>query len=206
MIAFPTTGLYAVTPESLSGDKLVERVAGALTGGARVIQYRDKSSDSAQRRRDAERLLELCKRHRAPLVINDDVALAREIGADGVHVGKDDAAIDVARHELGNDAIIGVSCYNQARLALDAQAAGASYIAFGSFFPSLTKPGAVRATIELVAEARASINVPIVGIGGITAENAPALLAAGVDSLAVVNAVFGHDTEKGAAAFAALFD
>jgi len=206
MIAFPPTGLYAVTPESLSGDKLVERVAGALTGGARVVQYRDKSSDSEQRRRDAERLLELCQRHGAPLVINDDVALARQIGADGVHVGKDDADIEVARHELGDDAIIGVSCYNQIRLALDAQAAGASYIAFGSFFPSLTKPGAVRATTELVAEARASIHVPIVGIGGITAENAPALLAAGVDSLAVVNAVFGHDPEKGAAAFATLFD
>ena len=206
MIAFPPTGLYAVTPESLSGDKLVERVAGALTGGARVVQYRDKSSDSEQRRRDAERLLELCQRHGAPLVINDDVALARQIGADGVHVGKDDADIEVARHELGDDAIIGVSCYNQIRLALDAQAAGASYIAFGSFFPSLTKPGAVRATTELVAEGRASIHVPIVGIGGITAENAPALLAAGVDSLAVVNAVFGHDPEKGAAAFATLFD
>ena len=206
MIAFPPTGLYAVTPESLSGDKLVERVAGALTGGARVVQYRDKSSDSEQRRRDAERLLELCQRHGAPLVINDDVALARQIGADGVHVGKDDADIEVARRELGDDAIIGVSCYNQIRLALDAQAAGASYIAFGSFFPSLTKPGAVRATTELVAEARASIHVPIVGIGGITAENAPALLAAGVDSLAVVNAVFGHDPEKGAAAFATLFD
>lgn len=206
MIAFPPTGLYAVTPESLSGDKLVERVAGALTGGARVVQYRDKSSDSEQRRRDAERLLELCQRHGAPLVINDDVALARQIGADGVHVGKDDADIEVARRELGDDAIIGVSCYNQIRLALDAQAAGASYIAFGSFFPSLTKPGAVRATTELVAEARASIHIPIVGIGGITAENAPALLAAGVDSLAVVNAVFGHDPEKGAAAFATLFD
>lgn len=206
MIAFPPTGLYAVTPESLSGDKLVERVAGALTGGARVVQYRDKSSDSEQRRRDAERLLELCQRHGAPLVINDDVALARQIGADGIHVGKDDADIEVARHELGDDAIIGVSCYNQIRLALDAQAAGASYIAFGSFFPSLTKPGAVRATTELVAEARASIHIPIVGIGGITAENAPALLAAGVDSLAVVNAVFGHDPEKGAAAFATLFD
>ncbi len=206
MLPFPRTGLYAVTPESLTGDALVLSVEQALAGGANVVQYRDKSTDQERRSADAKRLLAVCHRYAAPLIINDDVALAQSIHADGVHVGKDDSNLAMAREMLGAEAIVGVSCYNQPERALDAQSAGASYVAFGSFFPSLTKPGAVRATVELVANIRPSVRLPIVGIGGITPDNASALLVAGVDSLAVVTAIFGDDPKAGAAAFSPLFD
>jgi thiamine-phosphate pyrophosphorylase len=206
MFPFPARGLYAVTPEHLSGRTLSEAVSAALAGGARAVQYRDKSQGGKRRTADAAALVALCRRARVPLIVNDDVTLARAVGADGVHLGRDDPALEQAREILGPGAIIGVSCYDEVDRALAARAAGATYVAFGSFFPSTTKPGAIRATVDLVRRVRSMIEVPIVGIGGITPENAPALLEAGIDVLAVVNAVFNvGDARGGAKAFEALF-
>ena len=190
-VPWPERGVYAVTPEDRTGAALARAVAAAVEHGVRAVQYRDKSTDTARRRRDAEALLAVCRPHGVPLIINDDVDLALATGADGVHVGRDDAGLAAARAQLGDGAIIGVSCYDEAERALAAAANGADYVAFGSFFPSVTKPGAVRATTDLVTAVRARIEVPIVAIGGITADNAPPLLESGVDLLAVVNAIFG---------------
>ena len=188
---WPERGIYAITPEDLKGAELAGAVAAAVENGVRAVQYRDKSPDSARRRRDAAALLAICRPHGVPLIINDDVDLAHATGADGVHLGRDDEGLAAARARLGAGAIIGISCYDEAERALGAARSGTDYVAFGSFFPSVTKPGAVRATTELVTAVRPRIEVPIVAIGGITADNAPPLLESGVDLLAVVNAIFG---------------
>ena len=188
---WPERGIYAVTPESRSGAELAGPVAAAVANGVQAVQYRNKSSDHSRRRRDVEALLAVCRPHGVPLIVNDDVELARATGADGVHLGRDDDTLAAARSRLGDAAIIGVSCYNEPDRALAADRNGADYVAFGSFFPSVTKPGAVRATTELVSRVRPHIEAPIVAIGGITADNAPPLLESGVDFLAVVNAIFG---------------
>ena len=196
---WPNRGLYAVTPEDRTGAALADAVAAAVENGAKAVQYRDKSADPGRRRRDAGSLLAVCRRRGVPLVINDDVDLALDTGADGVHLGRDDETLAAARARLGDAAIVGISCYNDADRALAAARGGADYVAFGSFFPSATKPGAVRATTDLVARIRPLIEVPVVAIGGITADNAPPLLASGIDSLAVVSAIFGAP-DVGAAA------
>lgn len=190
-VPWPDRGIYAVTPEHRSGADLTAAVASAVEYGVRAVQYRDKSADLERRRRDAEALLEVCRVRNVPLIINDDVDLVLAAGADGVHLGRDDEALAAARSRLGDDAIIGVSCYDEPDRALAAARNGADYVAFGSFFPSVTKPGAVRATTELVATSRPYIEVPIVAIGGITVENARPLLDSGVDLLAVVSSIFG---------------
>lgn len=200
-------GLYAITDALLLPDeRLTAAVEQAILGGARLVQYRDKSGDGALRSRQAERLNTLCRSHEIPLIINDDVELAARVGAAGVHIGRDDPAFATARARLGEAALIGVSCYDRLSLALDAERAGADYVAFGAFFPSPTKPTEIRAPVGLLREARLSVKVPIVAIGGITLENAPALLEAGADALAVVSAVFAQPDIKAAARrFAALF-
>lgn len=186
-------GLYAITDPALCPDKTLQaQVAQALAGGCRVLQYRDKRADHARRHSLAAGLAALCRRHQALLIINDDIALAREVGAQGVHLGRDDADPAAAKAQLGGQAIIGVSCYNRLDLALAAAGAGVDYIAFGRFFPSLTKPNAVQATPELLRLARASIDLPLVAIGGITPENGGPLIEAGADMLAVVHGVFGQ--------------
>ncbi len=184
-------GLYVITDAALQApQQLGERVRQALEGGARLVQYRDKSNHAARRQRQARELLELCNRHGARLIINDDVALAAATGAHGVHLGRDDPAIDTARERLGEAAIIGVSCYDQWPLAQRAVEAGADYIAFGRFFPSRTKPDAVQADIALLRRARRELEIPVAAIGGITADKGAALVAAGADLLAVVHDVF----------------
>lgn len=199
-------GLYAITGEASSPGELVDRVARAICGGAVLVQYRDKSGDAARRQREAAALLELCRSGNVPLIVNDDLALARLIGADGVHLGKDDAPLTEARATLGREAIIGVSCYDSLDRALLARDAGADYVAFGSFFPSPTKPTAVRASPDLLRAARSRIDLPIVAIGGITPENGARLIEAGADLLAVVHGVFGMpDPEAAARRYAALF-
>lgn len=200
-------GLYAVTDAFLlPDDRLIHAVEQALLGGARLIQYRDKSLDAARRLAQAQALNMLCQRYDVPLIINDDVELAFQVGAAGVHIGQNDPPLAAARARLGKDAIIGVSCYNRLDLALDAERAGANQVAFGAFFPSLTKPDEISAPIELLREARAVLKTPIVAIGGITPDNAPLLLEAGADALAVVSAVFAHaDVRAAARRFAALF-
>ncbi|MFZ1642041.1 MAG: thiamine phosphate synthase [Candidatus Contendobacter sp.] len=200
-------GLYAITDALLIPDnRLTTAVEQAILGGARLVQYRDKSHDNTRRLAQAEALNELCQRHEVPLIINDDVELTARVGAAGVHVGQDDPAFATARARLGGNAIIGVSCYDRLDLALEAARAGADYVAFGAFFPSLTKPTEIRAPIELLREARAALHVPIVAIGGITPDNAPLLLDVGADALAVVSGVFGQpDVQVAARRYANLF-
>ncbi len=148
----------------------------ALTGGTRVVQYRDKQPGDIRRKSQGTALLALCHEHDALLIINDDADLARAIGADGVHVGKQDGDIASVRATVGSDAVIGISCYNQLPLATAAQDAGVDYVAFGRFFPSLTKPDAVQADITLLREAKRTLRIPVVAIGGITPENGATLI------------------------------
>ncbi len=200
-------GLYAVTDALLlPDDRLIHAVEQAILGGARWIQYRDKSADPVRRLAQAHALNALCQHYDVPLIVNDDVELAFQVGAAGVHIGRHDPALATARARLGKDAIIGVSCYNRLDLALAAERAGADQVAFGAFFPSPTKPDEIRAPLELLREARTALNVPIIAIGGITPDNAPLLLDAGADALAVVSAVFAQtDVQAAARRFAALF-
>lgn len=207
MTSFPTRGLYAITDEQLlPPSRFLAAAAAALKGGARVLQYRDKSLDGNRRRTQAEALLRLGREAGVPLIVNDDVALAHQIGADGVHVGADDMRVFDARRLLGAHAIIGASCYASLDRARRAVADGASYVAFGRFFPSPTKPGAAPAPLDILGQARAELGVPVIAIGGITADNGASLLAAGADLLAVVSGVFGTDDVcKAARAFDHLF-
>jgi thiamine-phosphate pyrophosphorylase len=200
-------GLYAITGPYHSGvDQLAGMVEAAIDGGARVVQYRDKSGDSDRRIAEAARLRSLCQARGVPLIVNDDIALACRVGADGVHLGGDDGTIADARRELPAGAIIGRSCYNRFDLAVEAAEAGADYVAFGSFFPSPTKPGAVRASTDLLRRARSELDLPTVAIGGITPENGAALVAAGASLLAVISAVFAApDITHATRAFAPCF-
>lgn len=200
-------GLYAITDAVLLPDEwLLAAVEQAILGGARSVQYRDKSGDGGRRLAQAHGLNRLCRRHQVPLIVNDDVELAAQVGAAGVHIGRNDPAFATARARLGEAALIGVSCYDCLALALDAERAGADYVAFGAFFPSPTKPDEIRAPLGLLREAKVSLKVSVVAIGGITLDNAPTLLDAGADALAVVSALFAQpDIRDAARRFAALF-
>jgi len=201
------SGLYGITPQTSDDAWLVARVEQALRGGMRVVQYRSKDVDAATRARQARALLALCRAHGAPLLVNDDVDLARGIGADGVHLGRDDAAPERVREVLGAHAIIGVSCYADLDRLQIAQRAAADYVAFGSFYPSRVKPGAVRAPLAILREARARCALPLVAIGGITPDHAPELIRHGADALAVISALFDvPDTFAAARAFVAALD
>lgn len=200
------SGLYAVTPEMADTTALLTRIEAALRGGARVVQYRNKSADRPLQRLQAEAIARACRRAGACFMVNDSVPLAAETDADGVHLGSGDLDIDAARKVLGPGKLIGISCYNQLKRAREAEADGADYVAFGSFFASATKPEARRADVDLLASARRTLAVPIVAIGGITPDNAQALIAAGADALAVVRALFDSaDVERTAHRFASLF-
>jgi len=201
-------GLYAITDSELLKGKLLPYVEAALKGGATLLQYRDKSSDEARRLREAEALRELCNRYGAALIINDDAELAARLGV-GLHLGQGDGSLSVARALLGRKAIIGGTCHAQLELAEAAAKEGASYVAFGRFFNSTTKPGAPAADAELLTAAKARINLPIVAIGGVTLDNAPELIAHGASMVAVVHGLFGADSaaevERRARAFSVLF-
>jgi thiamine-phosphate pyrophosphorylase len=193
-------GLYAIADtQYLDDTRLIDAVAQAIAGGARVIQYRDKKHAAVERTRQASELAKLCRQQGALFIVNDDVTLAKEIQADGVHLGREDASLAQARAQLGPQAIIGVSCYNELARAETAEKQGADYVAFGRFFPSRTKPQAVQAGLELLREAKRKLHIPIVAIGGITPENGAALIAAGADALAVIEGVFGQADIRGAA-------
>jgi len=185
-------GLYAITDECLTLNGLLEKTAQVITGGASLVQYRAKNRDHEQQLQEAQVISALCKQRDVTFIINDDIMLAKDIGADGVHLGKDDESIQQARAVLGEHAIIGVSCYNDVELAIMAQRLGADYVAFGSFFPSATKPDAVHAPIDLLRHAKARLSISIVAIGGITPHNAPVLIDAGADAVAVIHGLFGH--------------
>lgn len=184
--------LYAITDSQLlPGDKLFTAVAAALKGGCKLVQYRDKSDDRTRRLSEAKTLVSLCMQYQAQLIINDDVALAKEAGAQGVHLGQGDANPVAARIILGSNAIIGVTCHNSLAFAQQAIKDSANYIAFGRFFPSSTKPDAQPAPISLISAARKQFpNIPIVAIGGITLVNGKQLLEAGADMLAVCQGLF----------------
>lgn len=179
-------GLYAVTPTGWAEDRLLDAIDQAMAGGAVLVQYRDKPG----RREDlAAKLLQRCRRNQVPLIINDDIELARRIGADGVHLGRDDAGPEQAREQLGDNAIIGVSCYNDLERAADLATGPADYLAFGSLFASPTKPEVVICPPEVLGQAR-QWGKPVVAIGGLSIENAHRAIAAGADLLAVISDLF----------------
>ena len=184
-------GLYAVTPDSGDTALLVRNVAAAIAGGASAIQYRNKAAGAALRREQAAAIAALPARQRALFIVNDDVGVAADVDADGVHLGEDDADVATARARIGADRLIGVSCYDDIERARAAVDAGADYVAFGSFYASSTKPGARRADARLLRDAQA-LGVPIVAIGGITASNVQPLVAAGATAVAVITDVFDH--------------
>ncbi|OOZ40188.1 thiamine phosphate synthase [Solemya elarraichensis gill symbiont] len=198
-------GLYVITDPDLSQD-LCYDVEAALLGGATIVQYRNKRADRDDALTELELLRPLCHSAEALLLVNDDVELARESGADGVHLGRDDIPYEEARELLGDEAIIGISCYNNLECALEMEARGASYVAFGRFFHSQSKPQAVQAAIELLRTAKQHLQVPVVAIGGITAQNGATLIEAGADLLAVIHGVFGQaDVRRASESFSTLF-
>ncbi|GAB2506858.1 thiamine phosphate synthase [Lysobacter humi (ex Lee et al. 2017)] len=186
---WPQRGLYAITPDEPDTGRLVARVDAVLDAGVAWLQYRNKPASDVLRAEQSRALLARCRAHGVPLIVNDDVELAAAIGADGVHLGGDDGDVADARARLGANALIGASCYDALDRAHDAVARGASYVAFGAFHPSPTKPGARRADRALLADS-AGLGVPRVAIGGITPAHAPALVQAGADLIAVISGVF----------------
>jgi thiamine-phosphate pyrophosphorylase len=200
-------GLYAITPDLADTDDLVYRVRAALDGGAHVVQYRNKTASPQLRLTQARALQALCAARGVPLIINDHLDIAVAVDAAGLHLGGDDGDIAAARARLGAGKLLGASCYDQLELAEAAVAAGADHIAFGSFFASSVKPDAVRPPLDLVSRAKYKLAVPVVGIGGITPGNAPQLIRAGIDAVAVISAVFAApDIEAAAREFQSLFE
>jgi len=208
MAVFKVKGLYAITDERLTPkDTVLEQVKECLKGGARIVQLRDKSSPDEALLPLARKLKRLCEGFGAVFLVNDRVELARQAGADGVHLGKDDTEIEKARDILGPQAIVGISCYNELERAALYEKKGADYVAFGSFFPSPTKPDAVKAPIELISGAKALLNIPVCAIGGITSENVRELISQGVDMVAVISDLWkARDVRAKAQRFQRLFE
>lgn len=179
-------GLYAITDSNLLAGRLLPAVAAALAGGARIVQYRDKSGDAAKQLTEATALLILCRQHQALLLINDDIELALAVGADGVHLGRGDGSLRAARERMGPAAIIGATCHGSLAFAEDAAQAGASYVAFGAIYPSPTKPTAASASLATLSAAH-RFGLPVVAIGGISVDNAAPVIAAGADCVAVIS-------------------
>lgn len=201
---FPKTGLYAITKtENKTVEQVIADVSQAIQGGIKALQYRDKRPIDPIYLAGA--LKELCHADNIPLIINDNITLAKHIGADGVHIGKEDGLLNQARKVLGSNAIIGISCYNSVELALQAQKNSANYVAFGRFFPSISKPLAATAHIASLEQAKLRIKVPIVAIGGILPDNGAALLNAGADLLAVIGGVFTATPYQSTLAYQILF-
>lgn len=200
-------GLYAITDPGLSpGLAVLDHVRQALQGGARIIQYRDKTQPFQQQLELARQLKTLCDKHQAWLIINDSIELAQACQAHGLHIGKDDAGLTAAREQLGHKAIIGVSCYNDLARAQSMQHQGADYVAFGRFFPSHTKPNAPQADLDTLHQAKQHLQIPVVAIGGVKADNAHQLIQAGADSVAVIHGVFAqNDIRQAATDISALF-
>ena len=200
-------GLYAITPEGLDTSVLNVRAEAALKGGARILQYRDKTSPVAQQAKVARELCALCHRFGALLIINDNLPLALAVDADGVHLGGDDGNLAAARRQLGPDKVLGASCYADFDRAEAAATAGADYVAFGAVFASPTKPHAVRAELSRFTRCRRELQLPACAIGGITLHNAPPVVAAGADMLAVITDLFNaQDIEARARAYLPLFE
>ena len=206
-MAHAIRGLYAITPDSTDTLALLAGVEAALSGGARLLQYRNKTADGALQLAQGKALLALCDKYRVPLIVNDSLDLALSLDAHGLHIGGEDGSPAQARRRLGPGKILGVSCYSRIETALAAADAGATYVAFGGFFPSTVKPGRKKRTpVDLLGQARRQLKLPVVAIGGITLDNAPRLIAAGADAVAVITALFGAvDVRAAARGFDALF-
>jgi thiamine-phosphate pyrophosphorylase len=199
-------GLYLVTPNWHDTDRLLAATEAGLRGGAALVQYRHKEADGALRLEQARALLALCRRYGCRLVINDHLELCMRIDADGVHLGALDSALELARQLLGRDRIVGASCYGDLALARAAAAAGASYAAFGGFYPSPVKTYDFVTPPALLDAARAELALPLVVIGGMTPANAAPLVARGADMVAAITAVYGEAAPEAAARrFRALF-
>ncbi|MCW8884634.1 MAG: thiamine phosphate synthase [Motiliproteus sp.] len=194
---FPLSGLYAITDSTLMpNEKLLAMVEKALVGGAAIVQYRDKSDNQQLRQFQATALVNLCNSYQRPLLINDDIQLAKAANAHGVHLGQGDGSVAEARSILGDNTIIGVTCHDSLALAQEAQNQGADYVAFGAFFPSATKPDARPAPIELLHDARQLLQIPVVAIGGITVDNAQQVIDSGAAMTAVVHSLFAAENIK----------
>jgi thiamine-phosphate pyrophosphorylase len=191
------SGLYAVTPDELNTDVLLAKVEAALRGGINFLQYRNKRADHQLQTQQARAILPLCRQYQVPFIINDSIKLCLTLDADGVHLGADDGNLAEARARLGTDKILGASCYNRLDLAIAAELAGADYAAFGACFASGTKPNALVAPLDLFTQARQSISIPLVAIGGINLENAAQVIEAGANAVAVVGALFNPEHESG---------
>jgi thiamine-phosphate pyrophosphorylase len=199
-------GLYAITPDEPRTDILVQKVGLALRGGASVVQYRNKTAGRELRLEQGNALAARCRAAGAVFIVNDDLALALELGADGLHLGAEDGDLAEARRRLGRDKLLGASCYDRIELGESAAQAGVDYLAFGSVFSSVTKPAAVRAPLAIFAAARGRFSLPLVAIGGISLQNAPEVFAAGADAVAVISALFdADDIAERAAGFTRLY-
>jgi thiamine-phosphate pyrophosphorylase len=198
-IGLPQRGLYAITGSFLSPNSLIQDVEQVIQGGAVMIQYRDKAGLPAVQLEIARQLLTICNSHAIPLIINDNIELAKLVGAQGVHIGKDDGNLAAAKAHLTPNSIIGVTCYNDLSNALKAEKQGASYVAFGRFYPSKSKPNAPIAELEILTRAKKAASIPITAIGGISAENGSELIERGADLLAVIDTVFAASSPQLAA-------
>ena len=194
--SFIIKGLYAITPDMADLNTLIHKTQLVIEGGAFMVQYRSKILDRAVKIQQCAAILRLCREYGVPCIVNDDVEMCRILEADGVHLGENDDNIAEVRRILGEDAIIGSSCYDQLDRAKQAQKEGATYVAFGAVFPTPTKPNAPRATLALLREAKREIHIPIVAIGGITVNNAHDVIEAGVDAIAVITSLFEAKTIK----------
>ena len=204
-MAYSTHGLYAITPDIADTDLLLAKVEAALQGGINMLQYRNKTANHKLQTQQARAILPLCRQYNVPLIINDSVKLCLTLDADGVHLGADDGNLAEVRARLGASKILGASCYNRFDLALQAQKAGASYVAFGACFSSSTKPNAPKAGLELFEQAK-KLQIPSVAIGGITLENAAKLKESGADAIAVIGALFNAaDIAKTSQQFTQMF-
>jgi thiamine-phosphate pyrophosphorylase len=194
--SFIIKGLYAITPDSADLNTLIQKTQLAIEGGAFMVQYRSKIQDIEVKMQQCAAILRLCREYDVPCIVNDDVDMCRTLNADGVHLGEKDDNIAEVRRILGEDAIIGSSCYEQLDRAKSAQKEGASYVAFGAMFPTSTKPNAPRATLALLKEAKRDIQIPIVAIGGITVNNAHDVIKTGIDAIAVITSLYDAKSIK----------
>ena len=194
--SFIIKGLYAITPDMTDLNTLIQKTQSAIEGGAFMVQYRSKIHDRDVKMQQCAAILRLCREYDVPCIVNDDVEMCHILEADGVHLGENDDNIAEVRRILGEDAIIGSSCYDQLDRAKQAQKEGATYVAFGAMFPTPTKPNAPRATLELLREAKSEIEIPIVAIGGITVNNAHDVIEAGADAIAVITSLYESNSIK----------
>jgi len=181
-------GLYGITPNKKLDIEFIENII--IAHQVKILQYRHKTQDDQLKLDEAQQLRELCLTHNTLFIVNDDINLCEKVYADGVHLGQLDKSISEARYKLGKQAIIGISCYNKIGLAVDSEKSGASYVAFGALFDSKTKPNAEHCKLSVIKSAKKRINIPIVGIGGITFENQNLAFNAGCDAVAMLNGLF----------------